>query len=335
MLCVCTRVCACLRVRVRAARRYGDSSRRACETRFVHGYFSSRADLYAGNRENRADLGIRGADYVVGRVTNPRGKRVSPGNDRRPRGRDRRRRRRGGRSLEKKSYIKSRGPNVYRYNRLSSRQRPTAATAVAVTTAKSNSAKKQTSYEPNVRVFSIPNNTMKPCQVSLMIFLILIIIIIFFIFFVSSVLNRRRVNLERISVHLQILAALSVMTACAVAIPIFVDGGPRGQASESSESYVSSIHVAHARKYKYGRRKRGFFFFFGRLISFFIRSVHASSRYHDNILRPVVSDDYVQFSACKNRYHPFVLRFELFVRSAAYTWPEGVPRGFTDLTIST
>lgn len=34
-------------------------------------------------------------------------------------------------------------------------------------------------------------------------------------------------------------AALSVMAACTMAVPIFVDGGPRGHASESEESYVS------------------------------------------------------------------------------------------------
>lgn len=37
-------------------------------------------------------------------------------------------------------------------------------------------------------------------------------------------------------------AALNLMTACAIAIPIFVDGGPRGQVSESSESYVSNTN---------------------------------------------------------------------------------------------
>jgi len=42
------------------------------------------------------------------------------------------------------------------------------------------------------------------------------------------------------AVVLQVFAALSVMAAYAVATPIFVDGGHRGQVSESSESYVSS-----------------------------------------------------------------------------------------------
>lgn len=37
----------------------------------------------------------------------------------------------------------------------------------------------------------------------------------------------------------QMFAALSVMTACAMAIPIFVEGGPRSQSSESAENYVS------------------------------------------------------------------------------------------------
>lgn len=37
-------------------------------------------------------------------------------------------------------------------------------------------------------------------------------------------------------------AALSVMTACTVAIPIFVNGAPRGQVSESSETYVSILY---------------------------------------------------------------------------------------------
>ncbi|KAL5242553.1 hypothetical protein ACI65C_009963 [Semiaphis heraclei] len=35
----------------------------------------------------------------------------------------------------------------------------------------------------------------------------------------------------------QMFAALSVMTACTMAIPIFVEGGPRSQSSESAENY--------------------------------------------------------------------------------------------------
>jgi len=41
----------------------------------------------------------------------------------------------------------------------------------------------------------------------------------------------------------QMFAALSVMTACTMAIPIFVEGGPRSQSSESAENYVSIIEV--------------------------------------------------------------------------------------------
>jgi len=41
----------------------------------------------------------------------------------------------------------------------------------------------------------------------------------------------------------QVFAALSVLTACAMAIPIFVEGGPRSQSSESAENYVSILKL--------------------------------------------------------------------------------------------
>lgn len=40
----------------------------------------------------------------------------------------------------------------------------------------------------------------------------------------------------------QMIAALALMTACAVAIPIFVEGGHRSHASESDENYVSTLY---------------------------------------------------------------------------------------------
>ncbi|XP_050442997.1 cuticle protein 19-like [Adelges cooleyi] len=36
----------------------------------------------------------------------------------------------------------------------------------------------------------------------------------------------------------QIVAVLSAMAVCAVAVPIFVDGGPRSSVAESGESYA-------------------------------------------------------------------------------------------------
>lgn len=45
----------------------------------------------------------------------------------------------------------------------------------------------------------------------------------------------------------QMFAALSVMTACTMAIPIFVNGAPRGQVSESSETYVSIKKLLYMR----------------------------------------------------------------------------------------
>ncbi|CAI6351407.1 unnamed protein product [Macrosiphum euphorbiae] len=40
----------------------------------------------------------------------------------------------------------------------------------------------------------------------------------------------------------QVFAALSVMTACTMAIPIFVEGGPRSQSSESAENYAPKAY---------------------------------------------------------------------------------------------
>ncbi|XP_025416449.1 cuticle protein 19-like [Sipha flava] len=40
----------------------------------------------------------------------------------------------------------------------------------------------------------------------------------------------------------QMFAALALMTACAVAIPIFVEGGHRSHASESDENYAPKAY---------------------------------------------------------------------------------------------